>query len=736
MKPIRCRKNIRFIRGTMLFGLLTLAMPGAAQLLQNTATVRVGRFWTAITDNGYRGNVSYTSGFFPNDYNILGMRGQYEQANVGSGFQIGTLLFKNPYETNPLKQIDTVAIYGLVNDYLKNGKITKAMTNFVRYPYIAQTISNPTKKQTVTAPNFGTVDPSKFAGGTYDQIIEIENEYVFGITLGRKILGWGQNHNDNYVVFDYVFTNNSTQTYDSLYIQMTANLNNGEYSDGRNPSPAASEAFAPTRTWQHYHGARASDTLMTFYGGRVPGKLRVYYEYSADNPDQEGDQMGAPSISQRKLMGANMLFFTILHASKRAYDGAAVRDEDDFIQPRTTYMGNSKEFPSSTAGDPYGDKSFFTMRGGLHEFGLSKMSGNTFPETRHSVNNDELGLSRWYEFFGGSFENQMYASFGPYHMTPGSKIHIVYASGWAGLTPQKAKEIGEKWMKGSLENPPNMPNPNSGWLPPNFLFPTPDEADKRKDRWVSTVIDSVMLAAYRAKWNFDHRYRIPQAPPPPSTIVIYAYGDGTEIQWSAPDAELLPNFAGYRIMRKVSSADTTYYQSVYDSDRNDKGATHSYKDNTVLALGQYYYYIQTKASISPDDANADPTTRGKLLYSSRVLIPNTMWVNPPRLSQEDLSKVRIAPNPYNINDPLLRTYGYTDQRAINFYNLPVTCTIKIFTENGDLVQTIRHDSPVRAGSETWDMITSSRQVISSGVYLAVIEKPSGEKTMLKFVVVR
>ena len=153
-------------------------------------------------------------------------------------------------------------------------------------------------------------------------------------------------------------------------------------------------------------------------------------------------------------------------------------------------------------------------------------------------------------------------------------------------------------------------------------------------------------------------------------------------------------------------------------------------------MAQYYYFIQAKATIDPNDLNADPTTRGKTMLSGRVYVPNVYWANPPRLSQDDLSKVRIAPNPYNINERLLVTYGYTDQRGINFYNLPVSCTIKIFTENGDLIQTIVHESQVRAGSETWDMITSSQQVISSGVYIAVIQKPNGDKTFLKFVVVR
>lgn len=717
---------------------------------QLSASMRVGRFWTGITDNAYRGNFTYDSGFFPNDYDILGWRGQYEQFSSGSGFQIATIMFNNPYKTDPVLYpegpIDTVAVYGPVNDFLPTGKVTEPITNYIRYKYPEQTIVNPTTIQTVTIPDFGTYDPSKFTDGTFDQVIDVSNEYVYGITLRRRIMGWSQNYNDNYIIYDYEFTNNSDkvdvfggvgQTYDSLYIQTSGNLGNGEYSNGRNPAPQGSEiGFEPQKVWQHYHGARGSDTLKTFAGGVVPGKLRVFYEYGADDPSRPGDNMGAPILSQNgRMIGSGMHFYTILHASKQSYTNPA-DDIDDFTQPKVTYTGNAAQFPYTSTGDQYGSKSYWSMRGGLAE--VSPMSGDVFPGTYHAVNPDEAGIVGYYEYTGGSqIENFMYTSFGPYKLAPGEKIHIVYAVGWAGIDQKIAKEVGNRWNNGTLQNPPNMPNANTGWFPENFQFPVgATELDKAKDRWISSGIDSVMLSAYRAKWNFDHKYKIPQAPPPPSKIKIYAYGDGTEITWSDPEAESMPNFAGYRISRKVSNMDTTYYEVIYDSDGHDKGLEHSYKDMNVLALAQYYYFIQSKALINPNDQNADPTTRGRIMYSGRVYVPNVFWVNPPRLSQEDLSKVRIAPNPYNINDPLLVTYGYTDQRGINFYNLPVSCTIKIFTENGDLVQTIRHESTVRAGSETWDMITSSQQVISSGLYIAVIEKPNGEKTFLKFVVVR
>ncbi|MDP3683943.1 MAG: hypothetical protein Q8S01_08415, partial [Ignavibacteria bacterium] len=286
--------------------------------------------------------------------------------------------------------------------------------------------------------------------------------------------------------------------------------------------------------------------------------------------------------------------------------------------------------------------------------------------------------------------------------------------------------------------PPNMPNPQTGWLPSNFAFPqNATEQDKRKDRWISMGLDSVMLAAYRAKWNFEHNYSIPQAPPPPSYFQISGYAEGVEIKWNDAEAEAMSNFDGYRIMRKLSISDTVFYKEVYSSGSDDKAAEHIYMDKTVLSGAQYYYFIQAKAKIGNNDLSADPTTRGKVMLSNRVYIPNVSDIKPPKYYTDDMSRIRIVPNPYNINDPLLTiAAGRTDRRGIMFYNLPAVVTIKIFSENGDLVQTLEHHPVEKHGLKYWDMISSSQQVISSGVYIAVFQKPSGEITYQKFIVVR
>jgi len=126
------------------------------------------------------------------------------------------------------------------------------------------------------------------------------------------------------------------------------------------------------------------------------------------------------------------------------------------------------------------------------------------------------------------------------------------------------------------------------------------------------------------------------------------------------------------------------------------------------------------------------------MYSNRVLHPNPQEIVPPNVSQEYHSKIRIVPNPYNINDPLVAAMNWTDRRKIMFLNLPAEVTIKIFTENGDWVRTLNHYSPpsILSGLEEWDMLTRNQQVVSSGVYIAVFETPDGQSSIQKFLIIR
>ncbi|MFI5405510.1 MAG: hypothetical protein ACHQ1D_03235 [Nitrososphaerales archaeon] len=701
---------------------------------QAVVETKLSRIWGGVAANGDKLTLDFRAGFFPNDYNLLQHRGQGNENYLGSGFRLACTGF-----TAPDDSLYPAAVFGPINDYILYGDVTRPITNYIRYNYSDVYVN----RLPIGINDFGTYDPSQFSGGTYDQIIESTYKNVVGVEVNRKLLFWSQSFNDNYVIIEVELTNvgvdhvnqsgDTTVVQDTLhnfYFNMSMGNTNNYYSVGISPTVPDRPNYG--YLWQHYYGARPGDSM------------RVFYFYNADDPQKSGDDMGAPQPTQNgRLMFTDISFYSILHASQNPFLDPS-QDVDDFLQPKVTYIGTETRIPNPNPGeDPYGSKNYWALSGGFSERNI--MPGS-YPDTYHMINNDELGVANFSQFTGGtiaSVNSKNFSSFGPYEFPPQHKLRIIYVVGISGIGFQKAKEIGQKWFSGTLEDPPNMPDPNSGWFPTNFAFPVDaTEMDKKKDRWISMGIDSVMTTAWRAKWNYEHDYQIPQAPPPPSTFEIRGTGlqDGVILKWKNPEAELLPNFEGYRILRRLTNQDSVFYEVIYSSGPEDKASEHEFLDTTVLSGAPYYYYLQTKASIDVNDFNADPTTRGKIMYSSRLLIPNLNSVRPPKHSSDDMSQIRIVPNPYNINDPLVRElYGQPgiDGRVINFYNLPPVVTIRIYTENGDLAKTIYHDEPVdENGLKNWDMITDNQQVISSGIYIAVFQKPTGETSYQKFIIIR
>lgn len=688
-----------------------------------TATVKMNRIWVGVKANGAKGSFEHRVGFFPNDYDVLGHRGQYLDTWGGAGFRLSAANWVDPIDT-----LHSHAIFGPSNDFMPIGKVVNGgeLTNYIRFGYPIQSIDF----EDIAFDDFGTIDQSAFGEKTYDQIVEVTTRNILGVELNRKVLAWSQNFHEDYVIVDVEFKNASADTLYEFYINIESNGDNTFRSNGSNPAPGSGERYDLATTWQHY------------YGGRVGDSLRVFYEYSADEPSVPGDQMGAPALSQGgRLLNAKFSWYSILHASMAPYDDPA-NDQDDFLQPKVTYLGKDNLidnlFPDATGDDEFGSDNFWALSGGYSK--MYPMIGDTIPGTFHGFNSDELGSSDYSSADGISNNNnnsKMWSSFGPYTFAPGQKLHIALANGYTGMSIKTAQEVGNKWMSGTLTEPPGIPPGETGYFTEHFVFPEDaTDMDKIKNRWISTGIDSVMQSASRAKWNFDSGYKVPAAPPPPETVEITGLGTGVEIKWTDLDAELRSDFAGYRIMRKLSNADTTFYQEIYSSDASDKATEHLYVDTEVIIGATYYYFIQAKALIEASDPNAYPENRGRIIYSGRALQPNVKWINPPHFSQDDLAQVAIVPNPYNINDPLLQHQGWTDNRGIQFYNLPAVCDISIYTENGDLVQTIEHESSVSSGYEHWNMVSRNQQLISSGLYIAVIQTPNGALAYHKFAVIR
>ena len=707
--------------GALLLGWLLLAAPMHGQ--DAVDVLKTGRFWTVVTENGSLGPVDFSSTWFPADFNAVG-----QETNQGSATTGVTYLATTDWE-GPDGTVYEKAVVGLQSPFNTSGTIVEPQQSYVRYGYPSNVVSG----QQLRPDPIGEEAPNQITDlvGSAAQLVTVTNEYALGVEAERKIFAWGQRAHNNYVVTDITYTNVSDQTLTDFWIYMTMALMGGGYDKAFGTNPEVDRVGDVNDHWAHYYGAQPSDSQ------------RVYYAYHADDPRVDGDNMGNPSFAYGGyLVDFQIPFFGFLHVSEAPYEDPA-NDENSPLQPRVTFTGKGSVIglpePRSRYGGPIDNEVWYD---GVTREAAQPLAPDAPEGTYHQINSDEVGSADFTDVseavvFSGSPPAE-HATIGPYTFEPGESIRVVYVSGVAGLDPKTAIEVGKKLEAGTLEAPPSLPDPKTGYFPDNFQFPAgATQQDIYKDLWLSTGIDSVHKTMAHAEWNYNHDWSVPHAPQPPS-MNVKGFPDNTTITFSAPEAEADPGFAGYRIMRRRGRLDTVLAQQIARLQPGDLEGTgeHTYEDSNVQFGASYQYYVQAGVRVSEDNLDALPSQRGEVLWSARTLLPTPLSVEPPRAGSETLSDVTIAPNPYNINDPDVISQGWTDQRGIVFFNLPAQCEINIYTESGDHVQQIVHDSSVEAGSLRWDMITESDQVIQSGVYIATFTSEEGEVAYRKFVVAR
>jgi hypothetical protein len=104
--------------------------------------------------------------------------------------------------------------------------------------------------------------------------------------------------------------------------------------------------------------------------------------------------------------------------------------------------------------------------------------------------------------------------------------------------------------------------------------------------------------------------------------------------------------------------------------------------------------------------------------------------NQVALQKAGLDKIRVVPNPYYAHS----TYELSSlNRVVKFINLPETATIRIYNLAGDLVQTL-HKTDQSSSLLEWDLLTTNRLPVASGVYVYHIEVPGAGSTTGKMVI--
>ena len=546
-----------------------------------------------------------------------------------------------------------------------------------------------------------------------DRMLVSVMQTSMGIEVTRKIYAFTNQYHQNYHIFDYVFKNNGIYNEDGDKFDQTLEdvqiFFQYRYSVSREGCVYDGNWLPQSAAWGHN---TMNDVLGEnpdspaendqFYGdGEI---MRCLYSWHGLHSKAGFNNIGGPNVNGDGHLGASQFVGVVtLHADQSASDNS-----DDIYQPTTTWFVGS-DYPITDAGSDQFNSSrmateYAAMTAGHppNSHAEEVCDGDPGPMCQNYPDQwAEPGMQNP----GGYSQGQ---GFGPYTLAPGDSIHIVMAEAAAGISRELCYTIGENWINATPD------------LLPDGSETT--DADEYKNYWVYTGIDSIVQNFKRARNTVSSNFDIPQPPPPPSIFEVTSGGDRIILSWES-NAEFWPGFKGYKIFRAIHKPDTSY-EEIYDG----SGGVNSFDDVTAIRGFDYYYYI-----VSYDDGTTNDIQPGVSLVSSKFYTMTNRPASLKRPPGTSLDQIRIVPNPYNIRAQEMQ-YGSGAPDRIMFLNIPPECTIKIFTERGDLVNTIEHTDA--SGDEAWNCNTSYRQVVVSGLYIAHFETPSGESAIRKFVIIR
>ncbi|HMB93399.1 MAG TPA: hypothetical protein VKP65_21280 [Rhodothermales bacterium] len=545
------------------------------------------------------------------------------------------------------------------------------------------------------------VDPSILP----DRMIINEVNTLLGITMERRIMQFSQEFHDNYHVIEYTFTNTGNtdgdaeielpnQTLDGVYFFYQWRLSvaketryaignatgwgkhtmNDTRGDGVQQDPP-DEQFRAQYTW---HGNFPPFTAYDNIGGPILPEILPAVNIA------DTDTLGRLGASQ-------FVGIVTLHA-----DASAADDTDDAAQPSTTtWIGSDDPYQSQNdAFNPAKMEVEYNIMASGHKTPRHALAvePSGMPGFLQPTGDPSLGTPGGYSSANG---------YGPYTLGPGESVRIVMAEAASGISREENIRVGRLFKQGAI-------------------------SALEKNEIVFQGRDSLFQTFHRAIANFESGYQIPQAPAPPSSFSVDGGGDRIALSWEVYPDEPAPS--GFEIYRAQGRFDSTY-TLIHTASPADR----TFDDTTPIRGIDYYYYIVAMQDGGQNDGTG-MTPPGRPLRSSRYY---TQTYTPTRLKRqpgESMADIRIVPNPFNIGaSPSVRFPDQTDKLA--FFNIPGRARIDIYTEIGELVDTIEHTDG--SGDAFWDHTTSSRQVVVSGVYIAVITNlETSERAMHKFVIIR
>ncbi len=99
----------------------------------------------------------------------------------------------------------------------------------------------------------------------------------------------------------------------------------------------------------------------------------------------------------------------------------------------------------------------------------------------------------------------------------------------------------------------------------------------------------------------------------------------------------------------------------------------------------------------------------------------------------------VVPNPYvgaASFEPQRFAVSGRGERRMEFRNIPVNATIRIYTVNGELVKTLQHEGNITEGYVAWNLRTKDNLEVAPGLYIFHVEAPGNKPFVGKFAIIK
>ena len=653
--------------------------------------------------------------------------------SIGKALTIGTTNFTDP--TNGITYPKKVIHFGRSTMYVNTEIFPEEFHLIGRFPAPTVTVDNNSASDLdandLDLGSGDMIDPSLPA----DRMIYNRVNTPVGITMYRKVLAFSQQYHNNYFIYEYVFKNTGltdnlggkispVKTLTDVVFDFRYRLGNNQ--EGYIQGWTYTGVSWGLNTINDAIGQDQAHTL-PFPNDKLHAVFSYYGPHSGNTSGAVADDIGAPDFIDGHILGApGFPGEALLHADTSPSDTT-----NDLTQPRTTYfMGSDGNIETQSPTTQY-DANLMAL------CYANMTAGHPAKTHAEQIGEDSHGWpSAFANTWGGNTGGyQIQQGVGPYTMKPGDSVRIVIGEAVAGISRETNAQVAKNWYtwyQGGKTGTTQFPLP-AGYLDGGVHKATTTDGNEYKNAWIFSGKDSLFQSFRRATANFQSHYNIPKPPPPPDKFTVLSGGDRISLAWSK-SAESWSNFDGYRVYRAETKTDTLF-TLIFSC--NKSNVVNSFDDITARRGFNYFYYIQTK-----DDGSTNDIQPGVPLVSSMFYTMTNIAASLQRPAAKVLSEIRVVPNPYNIKAKSIQ-FG-TDRSVDNrlaFFGLPKKCVIKIYTETGDLIQTINHVNG--SGDETWNSLTSSSQIVASGLYIAYFEVTEddtnvkkGDNTFRKFIIIR